>query len=324
MFKKISILLLIVAVGLTLISVAPALAAYPEKPITIICMYGAGGSTDIFIRTLQPALEKALGVKLIIKNISGGGGAAGFNAAYLAKPDGYTMTIPNNALFALEGIGHVTFSYKDFDILARVILEDYVILANPKKGWDTVDKFIKNVKTNPAKYSIAHCGVGGSTHIVAEAFVSEFNLDMIVVPQEGGANAIAALMGGHIDAVVSEPGEAISGIKTGDINALAVVGKQRNHLLSDVPTLMEKGFEFEVNNWRGIGGPKGLSEEVKKVWEKAVKEAVKNDKFVDLMQNEFATTVSPAFGDELNDFVKKMSNIFTPKAAEIAAKTKKQ
>lgn len=289
-------------------------AEYPEKPITFIVMYSPGGSSDTFVRALQPGLEKALGQPIVVKNVTGGGGAVGFAEAVAARPDGYTVTLPNNAMFSLEGLGHVQFSYKDFDLVARVILEDYTVTVNADRPWNTFQEFVDDAQANPGKYKFGFSGVGSSTHIVSLALADQFNYEVDQVPYEGGAQAVAACMGGHIDALTNHPAEVISGVEAGELRTLVTFGEKRSTLLPDVPTLKEQGGDFIVAQWRGIGFPKGISDEVREAWENALKEAVKDPKFIETAEQKMGATISLAFGEELDQFVKAMADIFIPTA----------
>lgn len=292
------------------------MAAYPEKPITMIVMYPAGGNSDTFARALQPGLEESLGVNIVIQNVDGGGGAVGFNQARVADPDGYTVTIPNNALFTLEGMGHVNFGYEDFDMIARVILEDYTLTVNSDLGWEEFSEFIDAVEENPGKYTIATSGVGSSSDIVAKVLLEKLGLDMRIIPYGGGGELLSAAMGGHVDAIVQSPGEVNSAVENGDLITLALLGEERNNLMPNVPTVKELGYDFSVNQWRGIGTPKGVSEEVVSAWEEAVEHAVTNERFIEVIEENFGATISPAYGEELDDFVNRMANIFIPYARQ--------
>lgn len=306
-----SLCLLVVGIAVS------AFAEYPEKPITFIVMYSPGGSSDTFVRALQPGLKKALGQNVIVKNVPGGGGAVGFSEAVVARPDGYTVTLPNNAMFSLEGMGHVGFKYTDFDILARVILEDYTLTVNADSPWQTVEDFINDAKANPGKYKIGFSGVGSSTHIVSLALADAFGYEVEQVPYDGGAKAMAACMGGHIDALTNHPGEVISGVQAGKLRTLATTGAERSKLMPDVPTFKEAGLDFVVSQWRGVATPKGISDEVKEAWKKALQEAVKDPQFIEVAEEKMGATISLAFDEELDAFVKAVADIFIPTAQKL-------
>ena len=316
-------LLSLTAAGLLVagISAAPAAAEYPTKPITFVVPYSAGGSSDTLVRGMQPFLEKALGATIVPKNVTGGGGAVGLTQAlFSSKADGYTVTLPSNAVFGLEGLGNVPWKHTDFDTIARVITEDYSITVRGDSDWKTLDEFIAHAKANPGKVKMGFSGFGSSTHIVAAAFAEKFGLEFQMVPYKGGAKTVAATMGGHIDANTHHPAETAAGVDAGKLRVLAVMGPVRSSLFPDVPTMKELGHDWVVSQWRGISTAKGVSDEVKAKWEKALKEVAADPEFQKFVTERMGGTVSPAFGAELDAFIKSSADIFIPTAQALKAK----
>ena len=251
-----------VAAGLVAAGVAFSVSAagYPEKPITFVVPYSAGGSSDTLVRGMQPFLEKALGGTIVPKNVTGGGGAVGMSQAlFSSKADGYTVTLPSNAVYGLEGLGNVPWKHGDFDTIARIITEDYSITVRADSDWKTLEEFIDHVKANPGKVKMGFSGFGSSTHIVAAAFAEKFGLKFQFVPYKGGAKTVAATMGGHIDVNTHHPAETKAGVDAGKLRVLATMGAKRSNLFPDVPTMKELGYEWELLQWRGVAMPKGVA-----------------------------------------------------------------
>ena len=310
----------LIAVSALTVSAAGAReeAAYPARDIEFIVPYGAGGSTDQFVRALVPHLEAALGVSVVVRNVTGGGGAVGY-AETLAKPaDGYTVTVPNNAMFTLEGMGYVDFSYQDFDNIARVILEDYVLTVGADTGFQTAQELADYARQNPGEVQIGHSGVGSSTHIVTVALMEFLGVDVDLVPYEGGAAAMVAAMGGHVHGIVQHPAEIISAVAGGDLVPLASMGDVRAHSLPDTPTMKEAGLDFTVLQWRGIGFPGGVSDEVKQVWVSALEQAVTNPSFQRMVEEQLVATLDLAVGDAFDEFEQNMADVFIPIARKFA------
>jgi tripartite-type tricarboxylate transporter receptor subunit TctC len=314
--KRISTILIVVVL---IASIAPLFGAaekekaFPSKDIEFIVMYDAGGSADQFARAMQPGLEEALGVNVIVRNISGGGGAVGFIEALNAKPDGHTITVPNNALFTLQGLGHVDFKYDDFDILARVINEDYILTASRISGLKTIEDFIAYAKANPGKVQIGHAGVGSSTHMASVALIDFLGLDVQYIPYNGGAASTAAAMGGHVHAVVQHPAEIISGVAAGDLIPLVCMSETSPAAFPEVPTMKSRGLDLTISQWRGISVPKGTSEEVKQVWVDAIKHAVARPAFKKAIEEDMLATVAPIYGQkETMEWVDVVASIFLP------------
>lgn len=315
-----------VATGLVVAGTAfSAMAAgYPEKPITFIIPYSAGGSSDILVRGMQPFIEKAMGATIVPKNVEGGGGAVGISqAVFSSKADGYAVTLPSNAIFGLEAMGNVPWKHTDFDTIARVITEDYTINVRADSDWKTLDDFIKYAKANPGKVKMGFSGFGASTHIVAAAFAERFGLDLQYVPYKGGAKTVAATMGGHIDANTHAPAEIKSAVDAGKVRVLAVMGEQRSNLFPDVPTLKELGIDWSVTQWRGVSVAKGTPPDVRAAWEKALKKVAADPAFKKFIVEDMGGTVAPLFGKELDAYLKQMADIFIPTTQRLRAAQKK-
>lgn len=299
-------------------------AGYPEKPITFVVPYSAGGSSDTLVRGMQPFLEKALGATIVPKNVTGGGGAVGMSQAlFSSKADGYTVTLPSNAVFGLEGLGNVPWKHTDFDTIARIITEDYSITVRGDSEWKTLKDFIAYVKANPGKVKMGFSGFGSSTHIVAAAFGEKFGLKFQFVPYKGGSKTVAATMGGHIDVNTHHPAETKAGVDAGKLRVLAVMGPKRSSLYPDVPTMKELGYDWDLSQWRGISMPKGVPDEVKAKWEAALTQVTADPDFQKFITERMGGTVAPAFGAELDAFIKHMADIFVTTSQRMKANQKK-
>ncbi len=314
--------ILVLAVGATVLVFGagePEIEEFPTRDIEFIVMYGAGGSADQFARAIQPGLEEALGVSVVVRNVTGGGGAVGFTEALTAAADGYTITIPNNALFTLQGLGHVDFSYDDFDTIARAIVEDYVLTAGGPSGIESLEEFVEYAKANPGEVEIGHAGVGSSTHIASVAMVDFLDLDVEFVPFDGGAASTTAAMGGHVHAVVQHPAEIISGVEGGDLIPLASMGDAPPVAFPDIPTMKDEGFDLSIVQWRGIGLPKGVDEEIHEIYLDAIRQAVERDDFRNAIEEGMLATIDPIFGlADTMAFMDHMAGIFVPIAEAFA------
>ena len=314
---------LIASAAIAGLAFSASAGSYPEKPITFVVPYSAGGSSDTLVRGMQPFLEKAMGATIVPKNITGGGGAVGMSQAlFSSKADGYTVTLPSNAVFGLEGLGNVPWKHEDFDTIARIITEDYSITVRADSPWKTLDEFVDFAKANPGKIKMGFSGFGSSTHIVAAAFADQFGLEFQFVPYKGGSKTVAATMGGHIDANTHHPAETKAGVDAGKLRVLATMGPKRSNLYPDVPTMQELGHEWVVSQWRGISMPKGVSDEVKAKWEDALKKVTADPDFQKFITERMGGTVAPAFGADLDAFIKKMSDLFITTAHRLKAKQK--
>lgn len=291
-------------------------ADYPSKNIEFIVPWSAGGGADNVVRALQPSLEKALGATIVVRNLSGGGGAVGFSRAVASKPDGYTVTIPTNATFTLEGLGNVAFTKDDFDYIARVLVEPYVLAVRKNDAWQDLDGLSSDLKSSGEPLRIGASGVGSSTHIVSLMLGEALGLNVEVIPFDSGSAAVSAAMGGHIDGVVLNPSEVISAINGDRLTSIVTTGEERSSALPDTPTMEESGHDFELSQWRGIAAPKGLDPAIEAKWVEAVKQAVEDPQFQKAARS-MGSDISPLYGDELDQFVERTSKPLIEEAKAI-------
>ncbi|MEO3433570.1 tripartite tricarboxylate transporter substrate binding protein [Inquilinus sp. CAU 1745] len=287
---------------------------FPSKDIEVIVPYSAGGGTDNFVRALEPSLEEALGTNIIVRNVTGGGGAVGLMQALAAEPDGYTVTIPNNALYTLQGLGNVDFEYEDFDYIARITTEPYVLVVRNIEGWEDLESFVESATTGSNQVKLGFAGVGSSSHIMTMAVADALGIEPSFVPYDGGSTAVAAAMGGHIDGVVLSPSDVVSAVEGDTLHTLATTGD--SSLLPGTPTFASAGYDLTAHQWRGIGTPAGLDESVKAVWVEALKEAVEDESFQAAIQN-LGSEVAPLYGEELKAFVDEMADLMIPLAEQV-------
>ena len=191
-----------VAVSLGLALSASAWAAdYPTKSIDVVVPFSAGGGNDTFIRALQPLLEEQFGENLVIRNIAGGGGAVGMTRVAALEPDGYTVLAASNAMLTLEAMGSVSFTRDDFDFIAKVIEEPYVIAVSGDSQYQDLEGLI-DAAASGETVQIGVSGIGSSAHIAAVAMANSAGVELNIVPYPGGSETISAVMGGHIEGLV--------------------------------------------------------------------------------------------------------------------------
>lgn len=302
--------------SLAAMTATPAAAAsdFPNDDITIIVQYGAGGGTDNIIRALEKPLEDAFGVDVAIRNIAGGGGAVGMAQALASKPDGYTVTIPNNAFYTLIGMGNVNFKLDDFDYVGALVLEPYVLTVRRSDDWSDLASFVEAAKETPVKLGFS--GVGSSTHIMTLAVAKALGIKAQFVPYGGGAEASAAALGGHIDGVVLSPSDVVSAIQ-GDEGLVPIATTGPSSLIEGVPTFEDNGFDLTVQQWRGIAGPAGLEPEVVDAWVAALKKATQDPAFIEAAKN-LGVELNPLYGDDLAAFVENGAAVMIPLTEEVA------
>lgn len=271
----------VIAAGLT--AAAPAMAEWPERPLTIIVPAGAGGGSDATARLLGLGLEQELGQPVNIVNQGQGGGAVGFNTLTSAKADGYTLgVIFNFAHYSPMGQGD--FDAEDLTAIGQFNFDPAGFHVSAKSEWQDLPQALEAIKADPAKYDIA-CGggCGGSWPLAVAALLQESGADLTQVRMISGQGAAAALqemVAGGFDVVPSSVPEAGSLIDAGLVRGLAIFGNERLEAYPDIPTLKEEtGMDLELGAWRGLVGPAGLDEDIQAKLQTALENVYNSEQF---------------------------------------------
>jgi putative tricarboxylic transport membrane protein len=279
--NRLSVLLLIalfVALG-----AGNALGAgkYPEKPINLIVHAGAGGGSDIFSRTLSAAFEKEklLPQPIVVENKPGGSGAIAF--AYVAgkKKDPYYVLTAVTSFMTTPLMGITPVGLKDFTPIANFAFDEYMLMVSPKSKYKSVKEIIADAKANPKKITVGGTQLGSSDSICAYLIEKAAGVQFNFIVFNGGGEVNAALLGGHIDIAVSNPGEALELSKAGKVKLLGVFSDKRLHGAPDVPTLKEQGVDVTYVQNRGLVAPADIPADARKVLEEAFAKYMKTDIF---------------------------------------------
>jgi tripartite-type tricarboxylate transporter receptor subunit TctC len=245
----------------------PALAAFPEKPVTVVVPFPPGGSTDTIARTMANNMTKSLGQTFVVENQPGATGAIGATRVKRAAPDGYTILVASIGVFATNPFLQKGLQYdpmKDFDLMMVAVRAPNVLVANPNVPVKNVAELVEYLKKNPDKVTFASSGAGSSDHLTAALFWQKTGTTGIHVPYKGGAPAISDLIAGHSQVSFQNINAVLNHIKAGKLKVLAVTGDKRSAALPDVPTLTEAGVKgADVFSWQGVAAPKGLPKDVK-------------------------------------------------------------
>lgn len=255
-------------------------AEYPSKTVSLIVPFAAGGGTDAVARAFAKSLEKHLGQSVIVVNKTGGSGAVGMTAGATSKPDGYTITMITREIVSLPLMGLAQISSDDFK-LARLVNMDPALLAVRKDSpYQTLQQLIDDAKKNPGKIKFASTA---KPNFYILTFENNQQIKFNQIPFNGAAEAIPAVLGGHTDFTIANPGELSSQIEAGQMRALAVMAPERIKSLPDVPTFKELGANVVSGTWRGIAVPKETADAVVRTLETACAAAVADPDFVSFM-----------------------------------------
>lgn len=284
---NISITKFAAALGLvTLTGMSPALAEYPEKPITLIVAYSPGGGTDTAARTVAKFVEKHLGQRLVVENKAGAGGQIGFSALAKANTDGYEIGFINVPSIQLvkQLRENVPYEMSDFTPIANIQLDPVVVAVNPDSPYNTLADLLDAAKADPGALNIGADGPQSNNQlqlIVAEdALQTDFNF----IAFDGSGPAIKATMGGELAASLPSASSAGSHVDAGRLRILGVFADERSPLFPDVPTVSEAAGMTVPSvgaSLRGIAAPKGISDEHKARLEKAFADVMTDPEFLE-------------------------------------------
>lgn len=249
--------------GLPGLAMAQGATDYPNHPIEMIVPFGAGGGTDALARVFADAIKKHLPQPVTVINKPGASGAIGFGEVATSRPDGYKIGMISVELAILPHMGVAKFTTDDFTPIVRLNSDPLVLSVSADSPWKTVDEFVEAVKKRPQPVTFGNAGTGGVSHLAALALQQKLGTSFTHAPFQGNAPAIVALLGGHIDAVMSSPSEVATYVSGKKVRPLAVLSDQRMQgAFADVPTLKERKVDLSMGTWRGVAVPKGTPADV--------------------------------------------------------------
>ena len=259
--------------------------AFPNKPITLIVPWNAGGSTDLLYRALGDAAGKELGQAVVVDNKTGGSGTVGpVTMALAAKPDGYTIAQIPITVMRLPLMQKRNWdALRDFTYVIHITGYTFGVTTKADSKFKSWKDVVEYGRANPGKITYATTGPGGSLHIGMEQIAARDGIKMTMVPFKGGAETNAAVLGGHVDLQADSTVWAPL-VASGDLRLLNVWTENRNKRWPDVPTLKELGYPFVFDSPFGIAGPKGMDPAVVEKLHQAFKKALTDPKVRDLME----------------------------------------
>lgn len=265
----VTVLFFLFAPGPTMVS-----AQWPEKPVNLLIGFKAGGATDLLGRLVAEALEKELGMPVVVINKGGAGGALAYDEVHRAANDGYTLGWVTGSLFTTTNIGHLNWGYDELDPVARIAQWPMVVGVSSDAPWKSWQDFLADARSNPGKYTFGHAGTGSIGHLMNAALSSQ--VEVIPVPI-GVAKRFPALLGGQIDLVSAPAAGFITFSRAKKMRALVVSSEKRVPLLPDTPTAKEIGIDFQVDLMYGIFAPPNTPKPIKDRLRAALKKLTGSD-----------------------------------------------
>lgn len=245
-------------------TLALAQARYPSRTIEIVVAYGPGGSTDLVARALAQKFQDRLGQSVVVLNKPGGSGTIGASVAARAAPDGYTLYVgyTSETVVVPQLSKGVKYSIDDFEPIAVTGLVPLVLIASKNIRAANLHELIEELRAAPGKFTYGG-GIASPPHVMGAWFNRLNNLTVTHVPYRGGGQAVADVIGGHIDMFYAGLAAAKGAIDSGAVKAFAVTGDVRSPALPNVPTFKEAGVkDFDLASWNVLLAPKGTPADV--------------------------------------------------------------
>jgi tripartite-type tricarboxylate transporter receptor subunit TctC len=255
-------------------------AAFPDKPLELTVLFGAGSAADLLARKLAELAGKDLGQPVAVVNRTGAGGALGYTHVRGQSPDGYALVWNSNSVSTAYHAGNMKFDYTAFSGVAALTSEPVSLAVKADAPWKDVRELLAHAKAHPGQVRLGNSGRGSFTHLVAVALENRAGVKLTHVPF-GRELAITTVLGDKIEASVQLPAEIMAQVTGRQVRVLAVSGDKRLPSLPEVPTLKESGVDLTMTLWRGVAAPKGTPEAVIARLERAFTQAAQSAEFRD-------------------------------------------
>jgi tripartite-type tricarboxylate transporter receptor subunit TctC len=276
----------IALIGVWLLSLAlPAAAQYPDRPVTMLSGYPPGGMVDIVARTLAESMKKRFPKGLVIVTRPGAAGSLAVAEVVRAQPDGYTFVLtPASALAIAPQLNPMAYKTPDdYDPFINLVSYFPMLVVRQEAQWKSAQEFVSDAKANVGKLRVGSPGEGTSSHLNLEELMARAGIKVIHVPYQGWGHSSPALLGGHIDALVAQPGEVKPQVDGKRMRVLMVFQEKRHPLFPDAPTAKELGWEVANGVLFLLVAPKGLPAPVLQYLHDAAREGISQPLFADAM-----------------------------------------
>ena len=264
---------------LALSTICEAASVFPSKPISVYCPWAAGGSTDLTMRMLANQATKILGQPVVVVDKAGGGGFIANAEAFKAAPDGYTLVVNASSTLTLSPLlRKAPFDPRKMTPILSYGVYPFTLAVRSDAPWKDIKEFVEYMRKKPGEIKMSTSGPDAMENLAMYMLKEQEKLDFKLVPYEGGAPAVAATLGGHVQAFIGVA-EAIPHIRDGSMRGLATFLSERMPGMPDIPTLRESGYNVVVESRLAIYGPPGIPQDTVKKLEAAFKQSMENEDF---------------------------------------------
>jgi tripartite-type tricarboxylate transporter receptor subunit TctC len=260
---------------------------YPEKPITLLVGYAAGGAADVIARALADSADELMGQPIVVVNKPGAVSTIALADLVAAPPDGYKIMMTTQTslcITPLFGIGK--HDYKDVTPIAKIASDDVALIVGSKSPFNSISDLVSYAKKNPGKLRYGTMGMNSTPHLTMIQLEREMGIDLTHVPQKGNRPIYMGVMGGHLEAGVVAKGGAINKYNSGQVKILGILSKERDARVHNIPTYSDQNLDttkgvwnwLEDGFWFGLVGPKDMPQTILDKWDRVLSEATKDPK----------------------------------------------
>jgi tripartite-type tricarboxylate transporter receptor subunit TctC len=263
---------------------APAQVTFPEagRNATIIVPFAAGGGSDVVVRTIVPELERELGIPITVVNRPGAGAQVGITELTQSTPDGYTIAntnVPSALTTYLDPARQAVYGREDIQPIANMATGVSAVTVAADSRFQTLEDLLDEARANPEQVTAGTGGLMGTQHVATVMLEQAADVSFGLVHFDGGAPALTALLGGHIDFTMGHVNEILPQVRAGAVRVLGVADRNASEFLPEVPTLEEQGYEVVVGTSYGLSAPAATPSEIVDIWEQAIERAVASEAF---------------------------------------------
>lgn len=263
-------------IGAALACLNPAWAAdYPERPVTAMVPFPAGGSTDLMARAIAQELTDSLGTNVVVDNRSGGAGTVGLAALARARADGYTVgVVPAAPLVNQPHMHRTPYDLDSFDYVCQFFESPQALAVKPGSPFSNLEELVAYAKAHPGELTYGSPGPGSLPNLAMEQFLEKAGVEITHVPFAGDGPGVTALMGGHVDLYMTMSNV----IADRDLKSVAIFSEQELDTLPGVQTAAAQGYDMTASWWGGVIAPKGIPDEAREALEKSCKQATESER----------------------------------------------
>lgn len=292
---------------------APADLWVPEKDVTLIVPFNAGGGVDLVGRALADALKNYWGVNVVVENIGGGGSLLGCNEALGRPADGYTLCMMTDSLVISPFNTDNGITKDQYTPLAMIKISSPAMTINADLPYEDMDAFVEAVKAAPGEFNMGTVGARGVWAVFAQAFANKYDLEFTMVPFDTGNDAQLEVAGGHLECTMQNAAEVAEQVKAGNLRCLCVFGDERDAALPDVPTAKEIGYDYSAGSFNGVMVANGIAPEIMDGLNAAIAAAVEDPDFVKFMDSQGIPVTylnSDDFSQRIDEVTDEFAEIF--------------